>query len=505
VSLDRSFLDWAGTLPFIRRWADTLSLGLISTLADKNVLQKILKSVATAKKGKANAKRPRIKSRYRKLVRNNHGIREITPQATLLINHISNSLRKGSFRFSLPALRILAKKENSGNLPSLAVARQKIAIRDQDFLDHFRIIGGCKPKDYLVQKRILQIIEKRVDPLFSENSHAYRIDRLKFGCPQAVVELERLRPAHPYIVKIDIRKFFDEIDHRILMRRVKRILWRAGFSFFQRIELAGLISDYLTTAPRMKGHHQPPWNKRGISQGGPLSNMLSNIYLDDFDRAMARHRIPFIRYADDILFACKSGEQAKRFMSLAQKQLAKLGLFSDPAKTVIKSFSEGFDYLGFHLKDGDKIIRDSTVRKFKKSIRQITNSNRTKSRSPEPVRFTRMIKEINIKLGFIPLGKPEKGKRRHHRFFPKRSWIRFFALAKDGSAMRGQLAKLDYFIRDRLRHVLEIQRPNMHGYFGNRRNLLRSIRILRRNGLHSLVEAYDRFSRVTDGASGNKK
>ena len=151
--------------------------------------------------------------------------------------------------------------------------------------------------DRLIQQAILQVLQGRWDPTFSEHSYGFRPGR---SAHQAVAQAQRyVAEGYEFVVDIDLEKFFDRVNHDLLMGRVaKRISDR---------RLLRLIRAYLNAGVMADGLVSP--TDEGVPQGGPLSPLLSNLVLDEFDRELTHRGLRFCRYADD----CAPGNVCSRW------------------------------------------------------------------------------------------------------------------------------------------------------------------------------------------------
>lgn len=178
--------------------------------------------------------------------------------------------------------------------------------------------------DRFVQQAILQVLAKRWDRTFSDSSFAYRPGR---SVDQAVRRAARfVTEGRTFVVDLDVRRFFDEVPHARLLRR-----------FAARVEdrrLVRLVRDYLETGGLDGG--TAGRRSRGVAQGGPLSPLLSNLFLHDLDRALERRRLPFVRYADDVTVFLRTEAEARRVLRWLRRILAhRFDLFVNEEKTVI--------------------------------------------------------------------------------------------------------------------------------------------------------------------------
>src|SRR5512132_332806 len=154
--------------------------------------------------------------------------------------------------------------------------------------------------DRLIQQALLQVLQERWDPTFSEHSYGFRPGR---SAHQAVAQAQRyVAEGYEWVVDIDLEKFFDRVNHDILMDRVARRI--------SDKRLLRLIRAYLNAGVMENGLVGP--TDEGVPQGGPLSPLLSNLVLDEFDRELTRRGLRFCRYADDCnIYVCsrRAGER----------------------------------------------------------------------------------------------------------------------------------------------------------------------------------------------------
>ncbi len=174
-----------------------------------------------------------------------------------------------------------------------------------------RQLGIPTVVDRLIQQAILQEVQPHIDPTFSEHSYGFRPGR---GAQDAVCQMKDYAVAgYEWIVDCDLAKFFDEVQHDVLMARVaRRIQDKRILRTIRRYLQAGLMLGGLLSQ-RVKG----------TPQGGPLSPLLSNILLDDLDRELERRGHRFARYADDFIVCVKSRRAGERVLESLEQFLAK--------------------------------------------------------------------------------------------------------------------------------------------------------------------------------------
>jgi len=199
-----------------------------------------------------------------------------------------------------------------------------------------RIISAMYLRDKLVQRAMLIVLEPRAERIFHPDSYAYRPGR---SVALALTRVrERVRVGQSWLVDADIRAFFDSIPHRQLLRRLKQ--------FIRDAAAMRLIERWLA----MGAHHTSLLRaRRGISQGAILSPLFCNLYLHEFDCALASNNIPFVRFADDFLLFASHRSDAEKALAFAGRELERLGLQLHPEKTRVIRSSPKVCFLGEKL------------------------------------------------------------------------------------------------------------------------------------------------------------
>ena len=229
-----------------------------------------------------------------------------------------------------------------------------------------RLLGIPNVIERLIQQAIVQVLTPIFDPTFSESSFGFRPKRSAHGATKQVQRT--IRRAYRYAADIDLSKFFDRVQHDVLMARVAR---KVGDKVLLR-----LIGRYLRAGVMVEGVLQP--TEVGAPQGGPLSPILSNILLDDLDKELERRGLPFVRYADDFAIFAKSERAAERIMASVTRFLTdKLRLVVNQEKSQVVASRE-FEFLGFAFRKSRATINvsDKSLQRFKHRIREITGRSR---------------------------------------------------------------------------------------------------------------------------------
>jgi group II intron reverse transcriptase/maturase len=229
----------------------------------------------------------------------------------------------------------------------------------------YRQLGIPTVKDRLVQQAVSQVLSRRYEPIFSNNSYGFRPGR---NAQQALQKAGGyVAEGYKYVVDLDLEKFFDKVNHDRLMWLVgtrvgdKRLLRLIGMFLRSGIMQDGLLSQRL----------------QGTPQGSPLSPLLSNIVLDELDKELEARGHRFVRYADDQIILVQSEEAAKRVeMSITDYIEDRLKLKVNREKSrICRPWELNFLGHNIHPKGGLGLSRASLL-KFKAKLRMITRRNR---------------------------------------------------------------------------------------------------------------------------------
>lgn len=167
-----------------------------------------------------------------------------------------------------------------------------------------RPLGVPTVRDRVVQQALLNILQPIFEPDFHPSSYGYRPGR---SCHQAVAKAERFMNKYGlrYVVDIDLSKCFDRLDHELILKGVNRKVSDGS--------VLNLIRSFLEAGVMKDGAYSE--TDIGSPQGGVISPLLANIYLDHFDQEMRRRNIRIVRYADDILVFARTPRQAERYVT----------------------------------------------------------------------------------------------------------------------------------------------------------------------------------------------
>jgi RNA-directed DNA polymerase len=230
-----------------------------------------------------------------------------------------------------------------------------------------RKLGIPTVVDRFVQQAMLQVLQERWDPTFSEYSYGFRPGR---SAHQAVAKAqEYIQQGYDWVVDLDLERFFDRVNHDVLMSRVARRI--------SDKRLLKLIRGFLNSGVMENGLVGP--TDEGTPQGGPLSPLLSNLLLDELDRELERRRHRFVRYADDSNIYVRSERAGQRVMEGVKRFLTrKLRLKVNESKSAVARPKDR-KFLGFSFTWGEVVkrrIAPKTILRFKERMRELTRRTR---------------------------------------------------------------------------------------------------------------------------------
>jgi len=231
-----------------------------------------------------------------------------------------------------------------------------------------RKLGIPTVLDRFIQQAILQVLQPIWDSTFSDQSYGFRPGR---SAHQAVAKAqEYIGQGKAVVVDMDLEKFFDRVNHDILMSRIARKVADK--------RLLKLIRAYLTAGIMENGLVSP--TDEGTPQGGPLSPLLSNIMLDDLDKELERRGHSFVRYADDCNIYVKTERAGQRVMESVRSFLTKkLKLKVNEKKSAVGKPQER-KFLGFSFTWGKELkrrIAPAALKRFKTTVRELTGRSRS--------------------------------------------------------------------------------------------------------------------------------
>jgi RNA-directed DNA polymerase len=276
-----------------------------------------------------------------------------------------------------------------------------------------RELGIPTVTDRLIQQALLQVLQPILDPAFSEHSYGFRPGK---RAHDAVLSAQSyVQSGRRVVVDVDLEKFFDRVNHDILIDRLQKRIGDAGVTRLIRAYLnSGIMSDGV-----VQERHQ------GTPQGGPLSPLLANVLLDEVDKELERRGHCFVRYADDANVYVRSRRAGERVMVLLRRLYAKLHLTVNEAKSAVTSVF-GRKFLGYSFwvaakREVKRKVAAKPLATFKQRVRQLTGRSGGCS-----------MKDVVARLRLYLLG-----------------WKAYFRLAQTPGIWR----TLDEWLRHRLRAI----------------------------------------------------
>jgi group II intron reverse transcriptase/maturase len=282
-----------------------------------------------------------------------------------------------------------------------------------------RLLGVPTTTERVLQQAVSQNIAPLFEPEFKPNSYGFRPNK---NARQAVGQArEYIHQGLNHIVDIDLKNFFDEVDHCLVLNLVhQKVKCKATMQ---------LIRKWLRAPIKINGKLQK--RRKGVPQGSPISPLLSNILLHQLDKELARRGHKFVRYADDFSIYCKSHNQAKATKVVVEKFLKnKLKLTVNQEKSGIRK-PVTFTILGFGFvpvyKKGSKnqyqlVVGEKAWKRLKERLKSIT-------RKTTPAKFEQRITKIKE---------------------VQRGWLTYFR----GTNILGKLRDIDGWLRNRLRYCI---------------------------------------------------
>lgn len=298
-----------------------------------------------------------------------------------------------------------------------------------------RLLGIPTVVDRMLQQAVSQVIAIRFEMEFEEYSYGFRPNR---NAQQAVLKAqEYINSGKQHIVDIDLKNFFDEVDHCILLQLLYR---KVKCPLTLR-----LIRKWLRVPIEIDGKLVK--RRKGVPQGSPLSPLLSNIMLNELDKEMERQGLKYVRYADDFSIYCKSNWQARKtgnqiYLYLRDKLKLPVNREKSGIRKPVNFTILGFGFVPTYVK-GEKgkyqlVVSDKSWKALKQKLKTIT-------RKTTPASFDERIHRLKLL---------------------QQGWLGYFRMA----SIQGKLRDLDSWIRNRLRYCIwhDWKKPDK-----KRKNLIR--------------------------------
>ena len=276
-----------------------------------------------------------------------------------------------------------------------------------------RPLGIPAVRDRIVQGALRHVLEPIFETEFAEHSYGFRPGR---GAKDALRRVDTLLKAgHNWVVDADLKSYFDTIPHERLLALVKeRVADGRVLALVESFLGAGVLEE-------AKGWQA---TQRGTPQGGVISPLLANLYLNPLDHQMAAGGWEMVRYADDFVILCRSQAEAQAALAAVTAWVNEEGLTLHPEKTRVVDAGApgGFDFLGYHFERGMKWPRKKSLMKLKERVRAKTS--RLEGRS-----LSEIIADVNVSL---------------------RGWYAYFQHSKANT-----FRSVDGYVRRRLRSLLQ--------------------------------------------------
>lgn len=268
-------------------------------------------------------------------------IKAFTEKKDENLNQLLEELRTKTYR-PQPVLRKCIRKDNGG----------------------IRELGVPAIRDRIVQQVLLDILQPIFEPDFHPSSYAYRKGR---SCQDAIVKTTMYIRKYEFkwVVDMDLSKCFDRLDHDLILGTIRKRVTDGSILY--------LIKSFLISGVMVGGNWQA--SDIGSPQGGVISPLISNIYLNEFDQEMKARNFRIVRYADDIVILSRSYSAARNAQKRAVEILeGELKLKINREKTKLLNADEGIPYLGVVIKTNYTSIQENRIKRLKAKVKALTGS-----------------------------------------------------------------------------------------------------------------------------------
>jgi len=312
---------------------------------------------------------------------------EFSQREEALLMLIHNRLESGHYRFK-PARRVLIPKDGTSKMRKLGIP----IVMD-------RIVGTSMHR----------VLEEIFDPEFTDSNYGFRRGKSQHQAIHYVQSL--VKEGKEWAVSVDLKAFFDEIPHGLILKLIRRKIADEGFvTLLARLLKAGVMID---------GSFEK--TNKGCPQGSPLSPMISNIVLNELDHTLEDRNLRYCRWADDFVIVVRSERAAHRVMEKTTAFLEEeLGLIVNQEKSRVAPVKD-ITFLGFQILRGKIRVSNKARLRFKASVRKLTRRN-------NPLSMTQIIQDLNEYL---------------------RGWVGYFGFQE----FRYLFRDYDAWIRSRLRSM----------------------------------------------------
>ena len=271
-----------------------------------------------------------------------------------------------------------------------------------------RKLGIPVVMDRVVSQSMNMVMMEIYEPEFKNSSYGYRPGKSQH---EAIGKMkEHIKEGREWVVEVDLKNFFDEIPHPLILKRVREKV--------EDDQMITLIARAIKSGRIKEGRYEK--SQKGVPQGSPISPILSNIVLHELDQELENRGHRHCRWADDFLIYMRSERAGKRVKESITKYLRKMGLEVNEDKSGVTRAEEA-KFLGFQIQNGQIRISPKAKKKFKRNIREMTKRN-------NPLSMKKIVEDLNVYL---------------------KGWVGYFTVEETQTTM----GNLDGWIRRRLRSM----------------------------------------------------
>lgn len=305
-----------------------------------------------------------------------------------------------------------------------------------------RDIAVAGVRDAIVQRAIYEAVYDRIDARLGPNAYGFR---RRTNAHKAVHAIRNhFNEGRTSVFDADIQKFFDTVDHDLLMTKVRAL----GLDDL----LVTLIWRFLRTGRTRRDGDLVSTNTKGLPQGGVLSGLLANLFLAEFDETVSRCFAGLVRYADDFVVCCSSEAECREAHELCASELSKLKLQLHPKKTLpLVRAEDGLDFLGFTITQDAIRIRAGNIDRFKARVEGVIEEWRNRGYDSGAQALRALVWALSFKVRGPGQEHVQEMLDRRLLDHPyRRNWPAFFRIATDET----QFSELDRWLRRRISAVM---------------------------------------------------